>query len=36
MDGGEADLGAPAPRMTVFQQIDGEWKLLAHANFAPW
>ncbi len=30
----KADLGDPAPRLTVFQQIDGAWKLLAHANFA--
>lgn len=27
-------LGQPAPRLTIFQQIDGDWKLLAHANFA--
>lgn len=27
-------LGPPAPRLTVFQQVDGAWKLLAHANFA--
>lgn len=26
-------LDPPAPRLTVFQQIDGDWKLLAHANF---
>ena len=35
LDGGEADFGASAPRLTVFQQIDGAWKLLAHASFAP-
>ncbi len=34
LDGGEADFGDPAPRLTVFQEIDGAWKLLAHANFA--
>jgi inhibitor of cysteine peptidase len=34
LDDGKADLGAPAPRLTVFQEIDGAWKLLAHANFA--
>ena len=33
LDDGKADLGAPAPRLTVFQEIDGAWKLLAHANF---
>ena len=27
-------LDPPAPRLTVFQQIDGDWKLLAHANFS--
>lgn len=34
VDGSES-LGAAAPRLTVFQQIDGEWKLTAHANFGP-
>lgn len=34
VDGSES-LSAAAPRLTVFQQIDGEWKLAAHANFAP-
>ena len=33
-DGDTTDLSDPAPRLTVFQQIDGEWKLAAHANFA--
>jgi len=33
MDGGAVDMGASAPRLSVFQQIDGAWKLLAHANF---
>ncbi len=23
-----------APRLTVFRQIDGDWKVVAHANFA--
>jgi|GEM_PF-1468087 len=32
-DGETTDLSAPAPRLTVFQQLDGEWKLVAHANF---
>jgi inhibitor of cysteine peptidase len=32
MDKGK--LGPPAPRLTVFQQRNGAWKLLAHANFA--
>lgn len=31
----EADkLDPPAPRLTVFQQMDGDWMLLAHANFS--
>ncbi|MCB0049344.1 MAG: protease inhibitor I42 family protein, partial [Caldilinea sp.] len=34
LDDGKAELGAPAPRLTVFQEIDGAWKLLAHGNFA--
>lgn len=34
LDGGAADYGAPAPRLSTFQQIDGAWKLLSHANFA--
>jgi 2-iminobutanoate/2-iminopropanoate deaminase len=34
MDGGAADFGAPAPRLSTFQQIDGAWKLLSHANFS--
>lgn len=34
VDGTEA-MGESAPRLTVFQQIDGEWKLAAHANFGP-
>jgi hypothetical protein len=25
---------ALAPRMTVFQHINGEWRVAAHANFA--
>jgi 2-iminobutanoate/2-iminopropanoate deaminase len=33
-DDGAADYGAPAPRLSTFQQIDGAWKLLSHANFA--
>lgn len=28
-------LDPPTPHLTVFQQIDGDWKLLAHANFTP-
>ena len=32
--GGAADFGLPAPRLSTFQQIDGAWKLLSHANFA--
>jgi inhibitor of cysteine peptidase len=35
LDGVVADFSAPAARLTVFQQIDGVWKLVAHANFAP-
>lgn len=35
LDGGKIDLGLPAPRLSVFQEIDGEWKMVAHANFAP-
>jgi predicted secreted protein len=34
MGDGEADFGALAPRLSVFQQIDGAWMLLAHANLA--
>lgn len=34
LDGGAVDLGAAAPRLTVFQEIDGAWKVAAHANFA--
>lgn len=30
----EEKLNPPAPLLTVFQQINGDWKLLAHANFA--
>lgn len=31
---GKAELGKPAPRLTIFVQMDGEWKVLAHSNFA--
>ncbi|MFO7633737.1 MAG: protease inhibitor I42 family protein [Caldilinea sp.] len=34
IDNGATGFGAPAPRLTIFQQIDGAWKLLAHADFA--
>ena len=35
LDDDVADFSAPAARLTVFQQIDGAWKMVAHANFGP-
>lgn len=32
---GGTTTGTGAPRLTVFRKIDGEWKVSAHANFAP-